>query len=132
MPRRQCGSTCRRKPASNLHRHSLRGGVEQSQSGNEIETFQGGNESVNGNPLTQTLLTCYPKIILRLETRAHIATRFAKREAHQSPPPRILWLLEPLPGLDYSDTPHLPINAPGDTRGRIHTAIQQCPSFLHC
>jgi len=27
----------------------LRGGIEQSQSGNEIETFQGGNESVGGN-----------------------------------------------------------------------------------
>jgi len=64
MPRRQCGSTRGRKPAI-CTEHSLRGGMEQSQSGNEIETFQGGN-SVGGN--LQMRLTCYSKIILRLET----------------------------------------------------------------
>jgi len=47
-----------RKPAPV---HSLRGGIEQSQSGNEIETFQGGNESVGESSRLKCALTCYSK-----------------------------------------------------------------------
>jgi hypothetical protein len=59
--------------------------------------------------------TCYPKIILRLETAAHTATRSATRGSHRSRLPRIPELLPLLPTLNYIDKLHLLISAPGGT-----------------